>query len=252
MNTFKKNQIIITALAIMIAIAGYLNFTNKSNPNEDQTVFSSTPQDIVALEATGLVPNDESLLNTNVIEDLSDETAVGTEDPAGITAEGVVTDPAAEDVALDEGVDDEDLVIETAEVDEAADETVGEAVFVSATGVDSIFKSKIDREQTRAYSVEILQGVIDNENLAEEQKVEAASELVGLQDRIQKEAAAESLLEAKGYEAVFVKMDDSTVDVVVNIKELTDIDLAQISDIVSRKTGVDPSLIVISKFKAQQ
>ena len=34
-NIFKKNHIIITALAIMIVIAGYLSFTNRDVPKDD-------------------------------------------------------------------------------------------------------------------------------------------------------------------------------------------------------------------------
>jgi stage III sporulation protein AH len=37
-NIFKKNQIIITAMAIMIAVAGYISFTNKDNPGGLHTV----------------------------------------------------------------------------------------------------------------------------------------------------------------------------------------------------------------------
>lgn len=225
MNTFKKNQIIITALAIMIAIAGYLNFTDKATISEEQYVFNNKTTDI-ANEAD-LVPNEENLTNANVIQEMSSEEF----------AANSVTDGTEEIIALEE-------------VENAS----GEAVFVSSNSVASNYflEAKIDREQTRAYSQEILLGVINNEQLAEEQKVDAAAKMVELQDRIEKESSAETMLEAKGFKEVFVRMDDNGVDVVVNVEQLTETELAQITDVVSRKTGIAPENIVITPLKIQQ
>lgn len=225
MNTFKKNQIIITALAIMIAIAGYLNFTDKASINEEQYVFNNKTTDTT--NETDLVPNEENLTNANVIQELTSEEL----------ANNVLTNGTEEVIALDE-----------------IENTSGDAVFVSSNAVASSYflEAKIDREQTRAYSQEILLGVINNEQLGEEQKVDAAAKMVELQDRIEKEAAAETLLEAKGFKDVFVRMDDTGVDVVVNANQLTETELAQIADVVSRKTGVVAENIVITPLKIEQ
>jgi len=94
--------------------------------------------------------------------------------------------------------------------------------------------------------------VINNDNLGEEQKVKAAAEMMELQERVEKEAAAESLLEAKGFSEVFVRMDENSADVVVNNSNLTEADLAQISDVVSRKTGIDPANIVITPLQTNK
>jgi len=225
MNTFKKNQIIITALAIMIAIAGYLNFTDRASIDEEEYVFNNTATD--ATNEADLVPNEENLTNTNVIQELTTEEF----------ANNNVSDTTEEIVAIED-------------VNSAS----GEAVFVSSNSVASNYflEAKIDREQTRAYSQEILLGVINNDQLGEEQKVDAASKMVQLQDRIEKEAAAETMLEAKGFKEVFVRMDDTGVDVVINANQLTETELAQIADVVSRKTGVPAEKIVITPLKIEQ
>ncbi len=57
------------------------------------------------------------------------------------------------------------------------------------------------------------------------------------------------MIESKGFTEVYVRIDDETVDVVVNKKELTDAELAQIEDIVKRKTGFDSTKIRISPLK---
>ena len=62
----------------------------------------------------------------------------------------------------------------------------------------------------------------------------------------EKEAAAEILLEAKGFADVVVSINADAVDVVVNATELTDAQRAQIEDIVKRKTEIAAENIVIS------
>ena len=62
----------------------------------------------------------------------------------------------------------------------------------------------------------------------------------------EKEAAAEILLEAKGFTDVVVSINGSAVDVVVNAAMLSDAERAQIEDIVKRKTEIAPENIIIS------
>lgn len=126
---------------------------------------------------------------------------------------------------------------------------VGEAVFTSKNSVETghFLQAKIGREQGYAMLKEGYLALIDNKkNLKEDQKVEAVKEMIDLQDRIEKEATAESLLEAKGFKDVFVRMLDGKVDVVINAKELTQAEMAQVEDIVRRHTGVDAENIVIT------
>ena len=50
---FRKNQIIITALAIMIVIAGYLNFTADQTKPVKKEAESQTAEKLQAEEVTG-------------------------------------------------------------------------------------------------------------------------------------------------------------------------------------------------------
>jgi stage III sporulation protein AH len=57
------------------------------------------------------------------------------------------------------------------------------------------------------------------------------------------------MIESKGFREAYVRMDDNTVDVVVDKEALTDAEVAQIEDIVKRKTGMDPSKIRINTLQ---
>ncbi|MBR6542462.1 MAG: SpoIIIAH-like family protein [Anaerotignum sp.] len=76
--------------------------------------------------------------------------------------------------------------------------------------------------------------------------------MMELQQRIEKETAAEAMIESKGFKEAYVRMDDNTVDVVVDKETLTDAEVAQIEDIVKRKTGADASEIRINTLQKEK
>ena len=84
------------------------------------------------------------------------------------------------------------------------------------------------------------------------QRKEKCSEPDGTDDRKsqKKEAAAESLLAAKGFNDSVVSITDDQADVIVGASELSDANRAQIEDIVTRKTGVAAQNIVINPVNA--
>jgi stage III sporulation protein AH len=62
----------------------------------------------------------------------------------------------------------------------------------------------------------------------------------------EKENAAETLLQAKGFLDPVVSLTNGKVDVVINAASITDQQRAQIEDIVKRKTEVGAENIVIT------
>lgn len=111
---------------------------------------------------------------------------------------------------------------------------------------DFIISAKLDREQVRAANKESLLGIINNAALDESSKAEAVSKMIELTDIAEREAAAELLLEAKGFVDVIVSITDGQADVVVNKSSLSDTERAQIEDIIKRKSGVGVENITIS------
>ena len=88
--------------------------------------------------------------------------------------------------------------------------------------------------------------IIDNAELGDGQKQEAIQHMISMTNIAEMETGAEILLEAKGFEDCIVSISENGVDVVVNADILSETDLAQIIDIVKRKTGVNDYEIVIS------
>ena len=207
---FKKNQIIITALAIMIAIAGYLNYSG--------TILKDKADTASAGDNTVLVTDGEDYADT-------------------------YTDTYSDIVSLDADVVEEDSPGAT----DGPDASVGEAVLASSTVSDNLLaEAKLNREQVRAKSKETLLEVINNTNVAEEQKQNAILAMTDMAQNAEMEAAAELLLEAKGFAGCVVSITDESADVVVNETDLGDAQRAQIEDIVKRKTEIAGENIVIT------
>ena len=145
-----------------------------------------------------------------------------------------------------ESLDGEEESLDTASSDEL-EGIPGEAVLTS-TGSNSSFaaEAKLTREQVRAKNKETLLEVINNENISDAEKEEAVSSMNVMTDIAEREAAAELLLEAKGFSDSVVSITDGTVDVVINMTEISDAQRAQIEDIVKRKTEISGENIVIT------
>ena len=202
MFVIKRNQVVVTALAVMIAAAGYLNFQESRSSEGKQTALQLTEEgDVTALVDYSALPDD------------ADET----------------------------------------ELDPITAETTGDgaAVYVSANGNGSAYfaEAKLNREQSRAKEKDILTEMLNNENITEEQKAKCTESMLLLQERMEKESAAEAMIQSKGVKQAHVRMDNETVDVVVDAVKLTDKDVAQIEDIVQRKTGMPADKIRINTLQ---
>lgn len=249
-NIFKKNQIIITALAIMIIIAGYLNFMDKKstedvgvNGAQDYNTYGETADDditdgdMVDVENSGLVADDETNPDSQV--------ASGEE---GEDDEEVAMDISDEDIQLPVA-DNGEVVTDEADADVEADTETsapGEAILVSTTLNSNYFASaKLEREQIRAASQERFREIIDNTNLSEDAKVDAINGLLNLTTLAKNENEIETLLESKGYSDAIVSISEGSVDVIVNSEAITEQDVAKIEDVIKRKTGVKSAEIFI-------
>lgn len=134
--------------------------------------------------------------------------------------------------------------------DDAADGTLAsntdEAVFTSASGVSTLAGAKLLKEQMRAQNKEALLEIIQNDELTEEAKREAVNSMIVLTETAQKESDAQMLLEAKGFTNTVVSISGDCVDVMIETASLTEVQTAQVIDIVQRKTGIVPENIIIT------
>ena len=258
----RKNQIMITALAIMLAVAGYLNFAGTKIGEQDfisvdgsnsELTYEISDEDMYAIslredtegeiadysqyssDANGDIlslDTDDVTITENYLSDdmnvTNDTTALTGEQTNMNETHGVIAENTSENVNVIE------------------QEIPGEAVFTSASGVSSIAGAKLLKEQTRAQNKESLMEIINNEDLTEAAKQEAINSMITLTETAQKESDAQMLLEAKGFAQSVVSISGESADVMVEASSLSQEQTAQIIDIVQRKTEVSPENIIIT------
>lgn len=223
---FKRNQIIITALAALIAVAGYLNYTEKNDMARK-----------AKLEANARAEA-EIKLDESVGADAVDVTGGEAEDSSAVDtkSEENTTDVAKQANGEDIKSNDQDV-----------QSTPGEAIFVNATGtVDFIVEAKLSKEYVRATNNENLSAIVANKDLSSAEKKAAVEKVAEMADISEKEIAAENLIMAKGFKDVVVTYTDGYVDVIIVSKEMDDTTRAKIEDIVKRKLEVSADKITIN------
>lgn len=271
----RKNQIMITALAVMIAVAGYLNFAGTKIGEEDfisvdgsssELTYEISDEDMYAISlredtdgtikdyaaATG-TEGDIPSLDTDDVTVTDNYLSNGMD----VTSDSALTANAdgTELQASDEAADGTDTAL-ASNTDESGatvieQEIPGEAVFTSASGVSTLAGAKLLKEQTRAQNKESLMEIIQSEELTEDAKKDAVNSMITLTETAQKESDAQMLLEAKGFTQTVVSISGDSADVMVEAASLTEAQTAQIIDIVQRKTAVSAENIIITVSGAE-
>ena len=227
---FRKNQLVITALALMIAVAGYFSYMN--NNMEDGQVTAEASADAGTVQDTYDISEEDMLAEQEIFTDEG-------------TGEELALVEGTETAAVD-AVQSGDVAQMT---DGAADvENPGEAVLTSTTiaNLDYAAEMKLNREQIRSKNKESLLEIVNNTTIDESLKQDAVNKMIAMTDIAEREAAAEMLLEAKGFFDVVVSITEDNCDVVLNMGEVTDAKRAQVEDIVKRKTNIAADKIVIT------
>ncbi|MDQ2085306.1 SpoIIIAH-like family protein [Herbivorax sp. ANBcel31] len=207
MMVFKRKQVVVLSLILMIVVAGYLQYSyNKSS------------------------------VSVNEWDDVS----------VGDSYENVTIDETEEnDVRLGEAVYvDRDLMgddIEAKKEDEEEDKDDKQEALKASQDTNNFFaQAKINREITRSRDKDVLKEISEDVGSSEELKKNAQELMMKIIGNSEKEMRVETLIKEKGFNDVVVLFgSDGSVDVIVKTPSLTSVQVAQIADITSRHAEVD-------------
>lgn len=250
---FRRNQIIVTTLAVMIAAAGYLNYTGKQeleagNVISEAGMMDISDEDILMenqklLDSKGGYEEIQSLdQDLEQIEEAESMAEGSLNQAVGETQQFAQSETLADQAGMEAGAQSS-----VPGDSQAGYENPGEAILTSGMSVsDYIAGVQLNREQVRAKNKDTLLAIINNANIEESAKQEAIQDMIRLTEISEKENAAETLLMAKGFSDPVVSISSDKVDVVVNASSITDAQRAQIEDIVKRKAEVGAENIIIT------
>ncbi len=201
MKVFKKNQLALLVISLMLITAGYLNYTATYGVEAEEV--SSEVEDNIDLASIG----DAELVNANVTEE-------------------------------------NEIVQETEEEIEETEETASETA--SSSSSDYFTTSKLERNVMYSQMIERYQEILESSNSYSEQKTVAQEEINKINETQNAIMITENLLTAKGFEENVIFVNGDSVSVIIGAEELSQDEIAQIQNIVSREMSADVENIHIS------
>lgn len=126
--------------------------------------------------------------------------------------------------------------------EEKSEETVADDYFTNA---------RLEKQKARDSALTILKENSEKENISQQERDKAASNMESLATGAVTEARVESLIKAKGFKDCVALINDEAVNVIVKAPEggLTASDTTKIKDIVVSEAKVKPSQIKIVEIK---
>ncbi len=229
MKLFKKNQIIIYVIALMLVTAGYLNYTTTNDMNSIMQT-SSREEEITEMANIGdaqLVSSnvsDENNLSNNQITDNEDSTNIEDKESNTIKEEN-----------------------KNEEVKENNSNNASVTTSSNNNSKDDYFtNSKLERNTMYSQMLETYEKVLNSNNSLETQKQSATEEIKKINNLKNSIMICENLIQTKGFKDVVVFVNDDSVSVVVATTELTKENVAQIQNIIARELKVEVDNIHIS------
>ncbi len=215
MKLFKKNQVVIYVIALMLVVAGYLNFTASDNLNT-AVQTSSTEEELAKMANIG----DAQLVSSNV-----------------------VVEEKVEEEHKEESKEQEDNTISSNIVEENTIYTSSE---VSKDDDEYFSKSKLERDKMYSQMLETYENVLNSGNSLETQRQSATEEIKKINNTKNSIMICENLILVKGFNNCIIFVNGNSVSIIVDDKELTTEKVAQIQNIISREMNAQIENIHIS------
>lgn len=244
----QKNQIIITFLALLIAVSGYLHFISEEGDNAQTALNDETNPPIdEGIETT------IGQISTQDIENKNNEIKENGNVGSTLKPTDKNNEKKDSEENSDKDVEKENNNVEKEKETEVPDSaTIGQAVLVNTTiNADYFYTAKLGREQVRSKNTETLMEIVNNKGLSDKEKEAATQEIINITKAAELENAIENLLAAKGFENCVVSVGKESADVVVDISSITLEQAAIIEDVVMRKTGFSSGNIVITPINGE-
>jgi len=210
MKKFKKSEMAIYAIALMLVAAGYFNYTTFEQKTEE-----TYSEDIENIDEKYANVGDAVLVSNNETQNINNEVSSTTE-----------KEPAVSEENTNSNVQSQENTTINTKAEANTDET---NYYVS---------SKLERDKMYAEMISNYENVINNSNASEAQKSIATQESTKINNTKNAIMICENLITTKGFENCVIFVNDASVNVVVHIEGGLSTDgVAKVQNIISRELG---------------
>ncbi|MEE0768346.1 MAG: SpoIIIAH-like family protein [Clostridia bacterium] len=238
MKVIKRNQIIIFVGALMLIVAGYLNFSDNGLPINN-LVPASTLADSEEMASIG----DAKLVSANVIDGEQENEIQDIVNNNDLNDSVIETNTEANIKNNDKNVSDNITESSTTETSSNNIESVNEDKQLNN---NYFTQSRLDRDTMYSQTLDTYQKIIENESISVDQKAIAQKEISKINEQKNSIMIAENLIKVKGFEDLIIFINGENVSVIVKSDKLEEKEIAQIQNIVTRELGVKIENINIS------
>lgn len=230
MKILKRNQIIISVLALMLITVGYMSFTS----NSENALQTANLVDSEKMAGIG----DAKLVNSN---DIEEESSISSEENDNSSDANAIVDNKESDS------------VKNTEASETSTSTgvttVNSNNYSNVENGDSknyFVASRLERDKMYSQMLESYQKLAEDTAVPAEQKNISTQEISNINNRKNAIMIAENLIKNLGFEDVVIFVNNNSTSVIVKSENLSEADVAQIQNIVCREVGVEVGSIHIS------
>ena len=232
MKFLKKNQVIIYVTALMLVVAGYMNFTaNGDLKSAVQTASSEEELDKMANIG------DAQLVSSNVVsenqENISNANTTKSENTNETSNSENKNLTNAENSNANNEEKNQNNILET-------------STKVSNSDNNYFSTSKLERDTMYSQMLETYENILNSSNSLETQKQSATEEIKKINDTKNSIMICENLIKTKGFEDSIIFVNGESISIVVKDNQLTAEKVAQIQNIISREMNAKVENIHIS------
>lgn len=222
MKLLKKNQIIVYTIAVLLMVAGYLNYS--TNHKEALETSSQEIENINEYANVG----DARLVNSNDIVENANNNINTSNNKNETNTNNNQTVNKTENTTNES--QSKDITTQTSS--EVSDE-----YFV---------KSKLERDTMYSQMLETYEKVLNSSNSLETQKQSATKEITKINETKNSIMVCENLLQTKGFSNAVIFVNGESISIIIGTKELKPEEVSQIQNIISREMKANIENIHIS------
>lgn len=219
LNKFKKNQIIIFALGLMIITAGYLSYSNNINNNLIETSAIADSEEMASI-------GDAKLVSANVAEENN------------VISNNISSTSNTDSNVINENSVDSNLVNDLNGTTNSVDSVIASSLSIESSD-DYFSSSRLERNKMYSQQIENYQDILNNTNVSEAQKKTAQEEITKLNSEQNGIMISENIIKTKGIEDLVIFVNNESINVIVKGKEIEKEEIAQIQNIVTRELEAD-------------
>ena len=234
MKFLRKNQVIIYVTALMLVVAGYMNFTaNGDLKSAVQTASSEEELDKMANIG------DAQLVSSNVVS-----SNIVSENQESISNANDVNPNGIANIEKDNTTNTENNNVTNEEKNQ--NNIVETSSKVSNSDDNYFSTSKLERDTMYSQMLETYENILNSSNSLETQKQSATEEIKKINDTKNSIMICENLIKTKGFENSIIFVNGESISIVVKDDQLTTEKVAQIQNIISREMNAKVENIHIS------